>query len=274
MYSGSTLTAFSGHILGAHQKINRVARRQLEEMLPKSNFPDIKHILHFEGDNGPDGIKRKSPAKDEPWHFLQPFDSEDNQLIHLIENHYKKLVSALRDHDTVRASFEAAWISHAIVDGLTPAHHYPYEEKLVELQSGRSISERSSIRKKLILPGESRGHQFSNNWKMWGPKGLFTTHAAFEWGVAMLMAPLRLSKKLPNGDQIARFQDQPLPKWFRATAQEVARLELYDAFYKSGWTIPLARRVRSHLAPAIVHAVAITWLGAAIEAGLTPTQDK
>lgn len=270
MYSGSTLTAYSGHILGAHQKINRMARRQLEGMLPSSAFPNIKLILHFEGDNGPDGIKRKSPAKDEPWHYLQPFDSEDNQLIELIEDHYRKLVAALKDEDTVRASFEAAWISHAIVDGLTPAHHYPYEEKLVELQSGRSILERTTIRKKLIMPGESPSHQLSNNWKMWGPKGLFTTHAAFEWGVAMLLMPLRLGKRLPTGDKIARFHAQPLHKWFRETAQDIARLELYDAFYASGWTIPLARRVRNHLAPAIVQSVALVWYGAAMEAGLAP----
>src|SRR4051812_35123169 len=139
MYSGSTLTNFSGLIMGAHQKIDRIARNHLERLAPASSFPRKKTILHFEGNNGPDGIKRKSPAKNEPWHYIQPFDSEDKGLIKIIEDHYASLVSALKKGDDVGAAFEAAWLSHAIVDGLTPAHHYPYEEKLVELRNGDGI---------------------------------------------------------------------------------------------------------------------------------------
>ena len=266
MYSGSTLTSFSGQLLGAHQKINRVARRHLERLAPEVNFPKTKSILYFEGDNGPDGIKRKSPAKDEPWHYLQPFDTDDTQLIELIEHHYETLVHVLSKGDMVRAAFEAAWISHAIVDGLTPAHHYPYEEKLVELRSGRGIEDRTTIGKKLIMPGESAGKQLGNNWKMWGPKGLFTTHAAFEWGVAMLIAPLRFRQVTPTADKIDQFRALPIGQWFREVAQDVARLELYDTFYQTGWTVPLARRVRSQLAPALIQAVALVWYGATLEA--------
>jgi len=266
MYSGSTFTTYSGRLLGAHQKIDRLARRQLEKLLPGTNFPAATSILHFEGDNGPDAIKRKSPAKDEPWHYLQPFDQTDTQLIELIQHHYSQLVKALRLDDAVRASFEAAWLAHAIVDGLTPAHHYPYEEKLVELSSGRSIADRTTIVKKIFLPGLSAKHLLANNWKMWGPKGLFTTHAAFECGVAILIAPLKGLRMLPTPDAIADFKAQPLGQWFRHKAQDVARLELYDAFYETGWTIPLARRVRYQLAPILVQAVALVWYGAALEA--------
>ena len=156
MYSGSTFTIYSGRLLGAHQKIDRVARRHLQRLVPQGQFPAIRTILHFEGGNGPDSIKRKSPAQNEPWHYFQPFDKHDTQLIGLIDDHYQALVKALRGHDEVRAGFEAAWLAHAIVDGLTPAHHYPYEEKLVELMSGKGIETRTSIKDKLVMPGESR----------------------------------------------------------------------------------------------------------------------
>src|SRR5258708_2729166 len=129
MYSGSTLTAFSGRLLGAHQRIDRLAHKHLRSLLPRAHFPSVQSILHFEGRNGPDAIKRKSPARDEPWHYLRPFDPDGTQLIDLIEYHYGKLVAALKAQDDIRASFEAAWLSHAVVDGLTPAHHYPYEEE-------------------------------------------------------------------------------------------------------------------------------------------------
>lgn len=266
MYSGSTATSLSGQVLGAHQRIDRLARRQLERMLPDSHFPKIRSILHFEGDNGPDAIKRKSPAKDEPWHYMQPFDLEDTQLIKLIESHYQKLTSALREKDDVRAAFEAAWLAHAIVDGLTPAHHYPYEEKLVELRNGGGIEERTTISKKILMPGQTAKHAAHNNWKMWGPKGLFTTHAGFEMGVAMLLAPHNPRQSKLHAEALNRFHSQSLGQWFRGVAQDVARLELYDNFYDSGWTISLARRVRSQLSPIIVQAVAIVWYSAVIEA--------
>jgi hypothetical protein len=60
MYSGTTLTPISGRLFGAHQKIDRVARKSFESLTPKAEFPAIKEILHFEGVNGPDAIKRKS----------------------------------------------------------------------------------------------------------------------------------------------------------------------------------------------------------------------
>jgi hypothetical protein len=266
MYSGSTITSFSGRLLGAHQKIDRLARRNLERVAPHSGFPGVQSILHFEGRRGPDAIKRKSPAKDEPWHYLQPFDLDDTQLIELIERHYQQLIKALRAKDDVRASFEAAWLAYAVVDGLTPAHHYPYEEKLIELRGGSSIAGRNTIGKKLVMPGQSAGHQMKNNWKMWGPKGLFTTHASFEMGVAFLIAPIKSARVQLTSDKIIEFQAQSLGEWFRSRAQDIDRLELYQAFYKSGWTVGLARRVRRQLTPALVQAVALVWYGALEEA--------
>jgi len=268
MYSGSTLSNYSGRLLGAHQKIDRAARRQLDRLVPQGRFPDIKSILHFEGNNGPDAIKRKSPARDEPWHYVQPFDHQDTQLIDLIENHHGQLVTALKTNDDVRAAFEAAWLAHAIVDGLTPAHHYPYEEKLVELSSGRGIESRTTIGKKLIMPGTNVAHRVSNNWQMWGPKGLFITHASFEMGVAMLIAPSKIKRAHPSSHDLAKLHSQALSDWFRDQAQSIASLELYNRFYKSGWTIPLARHVRHELAPALVKAVAMVWYDAARQAGL------
>lgn len=262
MYSGTTISPLSGALLGAHQKIDRVARRNLERLLPGCHFPSIRQIIHFEGNNGPDGIKRKSPAKDEPWHFFQPFDMNDTQLLELIEEHYQLLTHALARGDKVRASFEAAWLAHAVVDGLTPAHHYPYEEKLIELRGGEGNEGRSTLTKKVLLPGESLRHQASNNWKFWGPKGLLSTHAAFEWGVSTVIAPLRLVQSAPTQADIEKFMKLGVQAWFRSVAQDVARLGLYDDFYKSGWTTTLGRRVRRELAPALARAVSLTWYGA------------
>lgn len=266
MYSGSTLTSISGRILGAHQKVDRIARRNVEQLLPGCYFPKITAILHFEGGNGPDAIKRKSPSKDEPWHFLQPFDTHDTQLIDYINDHYDGLVIALRARNDVRAAFEAAWLAHAMVDGLTPAHHYPYEEKLIELRSGQAIGTRLLLKDRFIMSGEKPSRQLTNNWKMWGPKGLLTTHAAFEGGVATVMAPLSLKQSLPTQAQIDLLKERGLMEWFRDHAQEVANLHIYDDFYLSGWTTKLARLIRGELAPMLVRVVGTVWYAAAKEA--------
>src|SRR5687767_1959302 len=122
MYSGSTLTKYSGRVMGAHQKIDRVARRHLGKIVRDNRvFPASRTILQFEGKNGPDGIKRKSPARDEPWHYYDPFNETDTQLTDLIQEHYDKLVAELKVHNRERVAFEAAWLAHALVDGLTPA---------------------------------------------------------------------------------------------------------------------------------------------------------
>jgi hypothetical protein len=181
MYSGTSLTRYSGRILGAHQKIDKVARRQLDVLIDeKTEFPTTQKILQFEGNKGPDAIKLKSPARDEPWHYYSPFNDDDSGIIELITDHYKNLVNELKKKNQERIAFEAAWLAHAIVDGLTPAHHYPYEAKIVELRGGRDISDRNSIKEKLIFPGETMRESVKNYWKVWGPKGLFTMHHFFE----------------------------------------------------------------------------------------------
>ncbi len=259
----------SGRIFGAHQKIDRLARSSLRLLLRDNTaFPDSRAILHFEGVNGPDAIKRKSPAKDEPWHYYSPFDVEDTSLLDLIGVHYDQLVIALKNKDDVRASFEAAWLAHAIVDGLTPAHHFPYEEKLQELRGGASIDERTSYKEKLVMPGENRREQFHNNWKMWGSKGLLSTHFLFEWGVAALIAPFSIHQVKMDEKDVEDLYNLGVLELFKTKAKEVGGLDMYHKYYKNGWTPQLARQVRNHLAPIIVKTVALAWYAAVIDAGL------
>jgi len=269
MYSGTTLTPLSGRVLGAHQKLDRLARSSLASLV-KDNavFPSIRSILHFEGVNGPDAIKRKSPAKDEPWHYFSPFDADDTTLLKLIQAHYDALVAALSGKDSVRASFEAAWLAHAIVDGLTPAHHYPYEEALSELLGGAGIETRTSVKDKLVLPGNTRREQVSNNWKMWGPRGLLTKHGFFEWGVAALITPLtRRHIKITEQD-LQDLKEYGVTGLFHRRAKEVSGLNMYDTYFELGWTPRLAKQVRTQLAPTIVKVVALAWYSAVTDAGL------
>lgn len=269
MYSGTTLTALSGRVLGAHQKIDRLARSSLRPYLSEqAGFPSTRAILHFEGVNGPDAIKRKSPAKDEPWHYFSPFDAADTKLLELIGDHYKNLVDALRRQDEVRAAFEAAWLAHAIVDGLTPAHHFPYEEKLTELRGGEGIETRTTIREKIVMPGETRRQAVRNNWRMWGPRGLLAMHGFFEWGVAALLVNVPRKRLVLTARDLAEVQQLGAVELFRRKAREIAGLNMYEQYHKAGWTPALATQARHTLIPVVVQTVALTWYAAAEEAGV------
>lgn len=266
MYSGTTFRNKSGQLIGAHQKIDRVARRQLKPVLPAGvNFPTIRQILHFEGNNGPDGIKRKSPGKDELWHFIDPANPKKGQMLAIIDDHLENLAEALCQDNQERAAFEAAWLAHAIVDGLTPAHHYPLEEKL-ELLRGESMDTRVGVKQKLMVSGKSRRELVKNNWQLWGSKGVMTTHFLFELGVATTIAGLKMSYARPTADQLIRVEDNGLEPIFLDSLVRVHHLKMYEKFHKTGWTRILARDTRSQLAPTIVRTVTLSWYLAAIKA--------
>ncbi len=268
MYSGTTLTKYSGRILGAHQKFDKVARKQLDRLLTDStDFPSGKRILDFEGKNGPDAIKRKSPAKDEPWHYYSPFDDEDSQLLELIADHYQQLVRELKKQNMERVAFEAAWLAHALVDGMTPAHHYPYEDKLTEIR-GEGKETRTSIKSKLIPRGLTRRDTFKKTWKVYGPKGLMTTHGLFEMGIAALVAPLGFGEAGPTQADIDRMREIGPVEWFKQSSREIAVLDMYESYYEKGWTTRLANQVRHKLAPTIIKTISLTWYAAAAEAGI------
>jgi hypothetical protein len=271
MYSGSTLHQLRDldRWFGAHQKIDRLAWRHLQATVTPETlryFPRVRQILTFEGSNGPDAIKRKTPAQDEPWHYYDPYDAGDTKLLDIIAAHYDELVAAIRSGNETRACFEAAWLAHAVVDGLTPAHHYPYEQELKRLRNGLGIETRRTPKEKLMMPGDTVREKMHNNWSMWGDKGLLATHIAFEAGVALLILPMRyrtldLSPHLP-----VITGRKPYLLFFKSQAKKIADGRYYEQFYRHGWLPKLGKQVRRDLIPDIVLTVAFIWHSALAEA--------
>ena len=264
MYSGTTFRTKSGRVMGVHQKIDRVARRHIAGRIPKKmQFPNAHEILHFEGLNGPDGIKRKSPAQDEPWHYIDPHDDKDRAIVGMIQDHIYNMAAALREKNPERAAFESAWLAHAIVDGLTPAHHYPLEEKLEQLR-GEGLETRRTTKDKLLLPGQTRRIQLRNNWEFWGAKGVMTTHLGFELGVATTVAAQRFEGSSPSEQEYKRIKTEGFEPIFFETLSEIAELDMYKEFSRAGWSRRLARQTRDVLAPLIIKAVTLAWYQAII----------
>jgi hypothetical protein len=266
MYAGTTFRRDSGRIIGVHQKIDRVSRRLLKKLIPHEQFfPTIKDILHFEGINGPDGIKRKSPSKDEPWHYIDPTKPDDRGLVILINNHMANLIEALRTDNEQRAAFEAAWLAHSIVDGLTPPHHYPLSDKIEELW-GKHHTERLTKKDKTIIKGINRRDTLSKNWQYWGIGGVFSAHLSFELGVASTIAPYRFNDSIPTRHDILRLHKQGFESVFLASVQNIYSLRMFDEFGAKGWTRRLANQTRRILIPEIITIVCLAWYNAATEA--------
>ena len=266
MYAGTTLSRSSGRIVGVHQKIDRVARRQLNKYISKSlDFPNIKDILHFEGVNGPDSIKHMNPSQDEPWYFIDPTNPDDHELLTIIYDRMVNLAEAIKENNNVRASFEAAWLAHTVVDGLTPAHHYPLGEKIEELW-GRPRKDRAGIKDKNIIRGISKKDTILKNWEYWGAGGVFTAHIMFELGIASAIATDKFKTSGPTDYDIARLRTDGFEPLFRESLQKIYGLQMYDEFTKKGWTRHLATKTRRALIPEIIKVVTLAWFKSTIMA--------
>lgn len=273
MYSVFLPTKRSGNWLGAHQKFDKLAYRLVVPYIKSQQFPSLKSILHFEGYNGPDGLIHKSAGENEPRHYYDPIEDK-GPVLEYIDLHYKELVKSLRKGDIVKAAFEASWLGHAITDGMTPAHHFPYVETVHHLhQLADHHVER--YRDKLIIKGETGRETIKHTWKYVGGKGMLAMHMHFEAGVAATVSAYRFSDLSLPADQIRQARQLGFLKYFKEKAKQVARLSLYERFGKTGWTVGLARQIRHVLAPSISETVAIIWLLAYEDAfGLTTRRGK
>jgi hypothetical protein len=254
-------------VFHAHQKLDRVARRHLKTLLPPGSFfPGIRQVLHFEANRGPDSAQiKRQQTFEQPWHFVDPYAKGETDLHRYLRQHYKGLVTALKKRDDVRAGFEAAWLAHTLVDGLTPAHHYPYEEEL-ELLRGEGRHSRKGLAGRLYVKGDTLGESMKHSYKLVGPKGLLTTHAMFEAGAYAIIAPLRLASAKPTELDLSMAATNGMVKTFKQTAKEIADFNLYERFYTDGWTSALSRDVRRELAPRMVRMITLAWYAAAKEA--------
>ena len=251
--------------MGVHQRIDRVAFRHVSRKLPAGVvLPTVREILHFEGLNGPDGIKRKSPAKDEPWHYIDPKNDQDRNVVDMMLDHITNMTAALASDNPKRVAFEAAWLAHAIVDSLTPAHHYPLEAKLEELRGGQGLETRVTAKDKLLLPGINRRHQLHNNWQYWGAKGVMTTHLGFELGVATTIAGHGFDDSMPSDDDFKRIETEGFELVYWDILHKVDGMGMYEEYTRLGWTRHLATETKKTLLPEIIKAVTLAWYQAVV----------
>ena len=264
MYAGFITPKRVVKSTGIHQRLDVAAYKMILHYLPDGAFPEIADILNFEGYNGPDGIKSKVGLKphvkddSEPSHLYDPVTDTGEVPTH-IANHYRGLVECLEKGDMVRGAFEAAWLAHYVGDGLTPAHHFPLEEKIAEAAAHASPQF-----------GEGNIAKFATfmkrNWDIWGVKGHMSTHQSFELGIAFALVLFPIKAELDDAE-LARARSLGPVEYFKSEARDVAGLGLYERFYKEGWNNDIAATIKKTLAPQTARTIGLIWLLALLEAG-------
>lgn len=103
----------------------------------------------------------------------------------MIEDHHRNLCR--RSDNRQRAAFEAAWIAHAITDGLTPAHHYPLSDKIEELWVSQKKSD--SARRKISFAATLIAKPSERTGSTGVPKEFLRRMSLFELGIATSIKP-------------------------------------------------------------------------------------
>lgn len=265
MYAGFITPKRVTKRVGVHQRFDSAAYRMILPYLAPNRFPTIKQILHFEGYHGPDGLKVKTPVN--PSHFYDPV-TDVGELPELIDMHYRSLVEALVADDQIKAAFEAAWLAHYVADGMTPAHHFPFEERMAELRDGQLVA--TTVAGKVLAMNENDTaiQAVKKGWQIWGPKGLFSTHHNFEIGIAFALIRFTHPGELDERLVVLARRLGPV-EFFKMEAREIAQLKLYDRFYAEGWNADIAGIVKTVIAPKTSAAIGVIWLLAMLEAEQT-----
>lgn len=247
--------------IGVHQRFDVAAYRMIAQFLPVGAFPTLKDIIHFEGYNGPDGLKIKSPGVNEPSHLYDPTTDKGDAAMHIV-NHYAALVDCLKEADMVRAAFEASWLAHYVCDGMTPAHHWPLEERLAEV----AALSPASLKRGDTTKFAGTMVKVKKNWAVYGVKGHLSTHFYFETGIAfaLLIFPI---KPVFRDEQFMKVRELGPLEYFKAEARDIATLKLYDRFYLEGWNSDIAAAVKNKIAPQTARTIGLIWLLAMYEAG-------
>ena len=266
MYSRTIPLSKKTEKVATHQRLIRAARRATVPFLPtNTTFPPAKQIIHFEGKNGPDGLASKHSVGDEPTEFINPKDPTDRKLLAEIKNRIYNLHIAIKKKNHIRANFEAAWLSHIIIDGLTPPHHQPFKEQLKEIDPREAAEIDSRLKRIFTSGGDNALDTFALNWKRLGPHGVGTNHMMFEAGVDLLVMPLsprHLSRVEITTAELKRVKSGRFISLYSDAVKKINSLRMFERYEKSSWTTDLATDVRETLIPEIVRMITLAWLAA------------
>ncbi len=126
MFSGVMGRKVTVPLFSTHHLLNRLAYTLLPKTLEK---PSLEAIQHYSGHYGPDGDALRWTGKDSA-HAYNP-DTGEGGALKETSKHLKKASIALGKKHLEQAAYHFAYVSHFIVDALTPAHHVGWKKQVI-----------------------------------------------------------------------------------------------------------------------------------------------
>lgn len=237
---------------------NRNATRSPSEAVSATTPPNLAPTAPGSSDH-----TNSSPETSQATNLAISADSRS--LPEMIVDHHWNLVQALRQKDATRAAFEAAWMAHMIVDGLTPAHHFPLTDVKEKLMTSQEMVKIFGQPVKGMMRGHNALETMRNNWLYWGAKGFMSQHIGYEYGVAMIAATLP-HRALAARIDPSTFVEQDFFQNYPQSVAKVQQYNMYDRFCKEGWTTELAVETKNILLPEITKNIALGWYSTITEA--------
>ena len=238
MNSGFTTFVTKGKIknIGVHQKLDKLAFKLLPDETKR--VLDLKRILHFEGIDGPDGLKVKSSG--DIGHLWDPV-AKTGLLPEWIDHHFNNLVKALSKGDSVEIGFQAAWMAHYLTDGMTPAHHTDFKK-----EENHMIKEGATLKR------------IQKKWLYWGYHGLMSSHVLFETGIAMYLMLTKVKSNFDN-ELVDEINSLGIKEVFQRETLKIAELKIYEDFMSNGWNPRLIRVIKNRVLTRIPELISATW---------------
>ena len=131
----------------------------------------------------------------------------------------------------------------SLTDSLTPAHHMSHKYLLEEYENNK----------------------YRKRWKVYGHKGLLSSHVAFEAGIssAIIFTPVKVKF---DDELLKSIKKDGIKQVVMNESLAISKHKMYEQFLKKGWNAKLAKSVKATVVKRIPQLVAAAWLAAYQEA--------
>ena len=195
-------------------------------------FIKLKDIYKYDGGYGPDRLWCQGERSTSEAYF-NPENGEGGALKQVAEHYRRTVVRATRN---LAWGKDFTWMSHFVVDALSPAHHFGKKRKT----------------RKKYRDWEDPYFNYITQMKSFKNKHTFFEGLTNFWQVFSKREKVQFEKlEQVNGDNIEIFMLNMIYK--------VREMKLYEEYVEKGWSRSLWRRIKTKLIPQIVYALAVVW---------------
>ncbi len=238
MNSGAVGTFFSfppGCLrIDSHSLIyNQTYRVAVKHNPAFAQFIKLKDIYKYDGGYGPDRLWCRGERSTSESYF-NPTNGEGGALKQIAE-HYRRTVQ--RAAKNLAWGKDFTWMSHFVVDALSPAHHF------------------GTYRKARRKHHDWHDPYFNYIDNMKSPKN---KHPFFEGLINFWQVFSK--RETPVFDQLEMVDENKVEIFMLNMIFKVRELKIYEEYVERGWSRDLWRRIKTKLIPQIEYALAVVWL--------------